>query len=173
MSDNTLTYIWQPAVKGDYKSGRSGQEIKSIILHSTCGTKQGDIATLTGHTDRQVSVHWYVTKTGEIYHFVADQDSAYHAGAVTLPRYSNSASIGIEQEHLDQTDEAWPDVQIQTVARLVAALKQKHGAALEVQSHAAVAFPAGRKTDPHNYPWDKFSAYEKEAAEIAWALVQK
>jgi N-acetylmuramoyl-L-alanine amidase len=167
---NTLKYTWTPAAEGDFAAGRHGQTIQSIILHSTCGSKAGDIQTLTGHTDRQVSVHWYVTKAGEIYHFVQDADTAYHAGVVIDPRYSNSCSLGIEQEN--NGSEPYPDIQVQTVAKLVAALKQKHGLNLEVTAHAHAAAPPGRKTDPAAYPWDKFSAAEKAALLVPWTLVQ-
>ena len=163
-----INYTYQQA--HSYRTGRH-QSIQSIILHSTDGREEGDIATLTGQT---VSVHWYITRTGKIYHFVQDKDTAYHAGHTSKPKWSNDASIGIEQEHFDPgashafpNGEDWPDVQIQVAANLVAALMQRHGI-LDIQSHAAVAFPHGRKQDPHDYPWDKFSRLVHQAMDVEW-----
>lgn len=148
-----------------YTPGRT-RPISSIILHSTDGHEAGDVATLTGP---KVSVHWYVTKDGRYWHFVADADTAYHAGKVDLPQHSNSGSIGIEQEHMDGS-EAWPDTLVQATANLVEALRQKHGADLPVLSHAAVATPAGRKVDPVAFPWEELSGYVKVASEQTWTF---
>jgi N-acetylmuramoyl-L-alanine amidase len=137
------------------------RSIKSIILHSTDGHEQGDVATLVGGGEHGVSVHWYVTKDGRYYHFVQDNDIAYHAGVVDSPEHSNTYSLGIEQEHLDG-EETWPDAQIKATAALVAFLYQHHNLtdlACPVLSHASVAFPKGRKEDPLNFPWTSFSTY--------------
>ena len=135
-----------------YTKGRT-LPIEGIILHSTEGTEPGDVATLSGKTGRQVSVHYYVTRASKIYHFVQESDTAWHAGAVSAPHYSNAATIGIEQEHIDGK-QGWPDSQIQTVAELIRSIESRHGI-LPISAHAAVAIPRGRKTDPGtDYPWD-------------------
>lgn len=156
-TDN-IPYIWLPCKDGYFTPGRKG--FKSIILHSTEGSKQGDIATLTGQTDRKVSVNWYLLRDGTTYHFVVDSDTAYHAGAVISPKYSNAYSLGIEQEHRQGQD--WPDVQVRACARLCAALMQKHGV-MEITTHAHAAAPPGRKSDPAGYPMPQFLAYLSEA----------
>lgn len=162
---SNINYIWKPAKF--FRRGRPGS-IRSILLHSTCGTEPGDLATLEGHTDRQVSVHWYVTRTGKVYHFVQDGDVAWHAGLVISSQFSNEASLGIEQEHLDGRQD-WPPVQIQAVANLVAFLRQKHGAGLVITSHAAAAAPAGRKVDPVDYPWSEFHQMNAAAMAVHWS----
>jgi N-acetyl-anhydromuramyl-L-alanine amidase AmpD len=149
------------------KKGRSlnGQpmQIRNIILHSSDGRKAGDLATLTGE---DVSAHWYVTRAGEIFHLVNDEDTAFHAGKVTKPKFfSNATTIGIEQEHFDPDphagrphNEDWPETQIETVAELVAFLLQEHGlnSPDDIKTHAEVAAPTGRKQDPVGYPFKHF-----------------
>lgn len=152
-----------------FHAGRPGQ-IESIILHATEGHIGGDIPTLVGGDGRSVSVHWYVTKKGEYYHFVQDADIANHAGAVSEVRYNNAHSIGIEQEGIPQT-EPWPSVQIQATANLVAFLFQKHGT-LEIISHAKAAVPPGRKSDPEPYPWAEFNTMLAEAQKQTWEAMQ-
>jgi N-acetylmuramoyl-L-alanine amidase len=148
-----------------FKRGRT-MNIQSVIMHSSEGRKAGDIATLTG---AEVSSHWYVTRVGEVFHFVDEADTAFHAGKVKDPTFSNSASIGIEQEHFDPNDhfpqgEDWPDIQLQAVANLCALIFQKHRLSKDaIKSHAEVAFPAGRKRDPFNYPFDKLFQLIDEA----------
>lgn len=161
----TLDYIWKPAIHGAFTPGRNGHSVKSIILHSSCGRKAGDILTLTGHdAGHLVSSHWYVDKTGTVYHFVQNSDTAYHAGVVCDQKYSNSQSLGIESEHRDG-EEAWPDVQVQAMARVCVALRQSFGE-IEITHHATVACPPGRKTDPVNFPSSVFWAeYEKVAGD--------
>lgn len=154
-----------------YKKGRS-LPIRNIVLHSSDGRKGGDLETLTGD---DVSAHWYVTRAGEVYHLVSDEDTAYHAGKVFNPDFfSNSATIGIEQEHFDPDDgkpnEDWPDAQIDRVAQLVAYLMQEHGlnAPDDIKTHAQIAKPKGRKQDPYGYPFEKFFGLVNGYAEFPW-----
>lgn len=140
-------------------------KIQSIILHSTDGREIGDVETFTTGGGKGVSIHWYVTREGKVYHFVQDLDCAYHAGLVLSQSNNNDSSIGIEQEHFDDEDEDWPDVQVREVAKLVVYLRSKFGE-IPVFSHAAIAKPHGRKQDPKNYPWDKLRDYVKEISKV-------
>lgn len=163
----TVEYIWTPADPRHFRAGRGGNTIKGIVLHSTCGHLSGDIETLTTG-DVEVSSHFYVTKTGQIYHFVQDADTAYHAGVVADQHWSNSSTLGIEQEHLDG-EEAWPDEQVQATAALCAALMAKHGN-LAIEHHAQIAYPAGRKVDPVSFPSDVFWTAYTKAAVLEWSF---
>ena len=72
-----LNYKWIPAASTAFKQGRGGFSVRSIIMHSTEGRCTGDISTLTGHDPgHNVSVHWYITRTGDTYHFVQNSDTA-------------------------------------------------------------------------------------------------
>jgi N-acetyl-anhydromuramyl-L-alanine amidase AmpD len=155
---------------------RQAMQIRNIILHSSDGRKAGDLATLTGE---DVSAHWYVTRAGEIFHLVDDEDTAFHAGQVTKPRFfGNAATIGIEQEHFDPDPQAgrpqnedWPETQIKTVAELVAFLLQEHGlnSPDDIKTHAEVAFPPGRKQDPFGYPFDHFFSLVADNRQFTWS----
>lgn len=113
---------------------------------------EGDLGTLTGLL---VSAHYYVTRGGRVMQLVREADTAFHAGRVWRPDGSNAASIGIEQEHVDGLQD-WPEAQLRAVGALVADIRRRRGD-LPVLSHAAVAFPPGRKRDPLAYPWGRLS----------------
>lgn len=173
MATREIEFTFKPAQA--FMRGRS-LPVQSIIVHSSEGRKAGDIATLTGNA---VSSHWYVTREADIFHFVDDADTAFHAGRVNDSKFSNSASIGIEQEHFDPdpkrhlpNGEDWPDVQIQAVANLCAFLFQKHSLSKSsIKSHAEVAAPKGRKRDPFNYPFEKlFQLIDKAMNDTVIAL---
>ena len=159
-----------PTIRYRFKEARSFRRgrirpIQNIILHSTDGHEEGDIATLTRGA---VSVHWYVTKDGRIFHFVQDRDTAFHAGVVVSAAFSNASTIGIEQEHIDGAEE-WQSEQIETVARLTAFLLQRHHLDIgDIHTHAHVAFPPGRKQDPLHYPFDRFFELVQQNLDVEW-----
>lgn len=170
MNTANILYTWIPCKSGYFSHGRSG--FKSIILHSADGYKDGDIKTLTGQTSSVVSSHWYIDRQGNIYHFVQDGDTAYHAGEVANNKYANRNSIGLEQEHRDQDNQDWPLTQVTAMAKLCAALQQKHGQ-MEITTHAHAAAPPGRKVDPLNYPLDMMLALMKEMLKTHWGFQAK
>jgi N-acetyl-anhydromuramyl-L-alanine amidase AmpD len=146
--------------------------IRNIVLHSSDGRKEGDLATLTGN---KVSAHWYVTRAAEVFHLVNDENTAFHAGEVLNPDvFSNDATIGIEQEHFDpegkKKNEDWPDLQIEKVAQLVAFLLQEHRleSPHDIKTHAEIAKRVGRKQDP----FEKFHGFINNSKEFRRETVE-
>lgn len=161
-----LDYTWLPArAFRRHSDPNHTRKIRAIILHSGDGHEQGDIETLTRGA---VSAHWYVNRAGRIWHMVADSDVAFHAGVVAPGMPGNEDSLGIEQEHIDGKQN-WPAAQVRAVAKLVVALRQKHGH-LDVLGHAAVAYPKGRKRDPRSFPWAQFSRFVGQYESTTWNL---
>jgi len=167
---DTLNFADLPPAMGAVGShaGRGGNTIKNIILHSSDGRQDGDINTLT--QSKNAGAHFYVTRQGQIIPLVNLDDTAYHAGRVRDQSFSNESTIGIEQEHFDpggpggKDGEDWPDAQVQATARLVGALQNRYGLTDQnVHTHSDIAFPAGRKQDPFNYPFDKFNQWAAAA----------
>jgi N-acetyl-anhydromuramyl-L-alanine amidase AmpD len=157
----------------DYRKGRT-RPISAIVLHSTCGRKLGDIQTLTGEGGPVVSCHFYITRDGALFQFVEEADTAYHAGRVRKPEWSNAATIGVEMEHFDPDEnhprgEDWPEKQVKVCASLVAYLRQNYGD-IATPSHAQIASPKGRKIDPHDFPWLLFSIMTRTAMLTKWTL---
>ena len=93
----------------------------------------------------QVSAHFFISRSGALWQFVACQDRAWHAGNSAYRGRSNcnDDSIGIELEGLEGGRFETP--QYETLAALCAALLQAYPIA-HIAGHEHIA--AGRKQDP-------------------------
>lgn len=143
-------------------SVRRGQP-QAIILHHTGGREPGDLAWLCNKLSG-VSADFLIARNGNIYKLNPDITAyyTYHAGVSALdnlPRHNNSiniSTIGIEMSHLP--GELWPIAQVAACARLCRWLEDNNKVTQhKIVSHRAVALPAGRKMDPENFPWSRFS----------------
>jgi len=144
-----------------YYTPYEGQrKISGIILHSADDNLESNIRTLTtGDPTHQVSAHYYVTRDGKVYHFVKDNDVAWHAGETggKYAGYNNNNTIGIETEHVDGKQD-WTDPQIRAEAQLAARLAKTYGLSVNnILGHSDIA--PGRKQDPQGFPWNKFNEY--------------
>ncbi|MBS1725279.1 MAG: N-acetylmuramoyl-L-alanine amidase [Armatimonadetes bacterium] len=166
----TIEYMYIQA--RNYLPGRS-RPVQNIILHASNGSENDD---LSYFTTSAVSAHWYITRTGKVYQFVDNADTAYHVGKAISTLYSNAATIGIEHEHFDpdptvgrKANQDWPDEQVCATADLCAFLCQRYGLKLgNILTHAYVAEPHGRVSDPVGYPMKKFEDRLKESMQYTW-----
>jgi AmpD protein len=104
----------------------------------------------------QVSAHFYIRRTGQIWQFVSCNDRAWHAG-VSHYRGSdncNDHSIGIELEGVE--GDSFEPAQYEAMAALLPSLIQRYPIQ-HLAGHEHIA--PGRKTDP--------------GAGFDWALLQK
>lgn len=152
--------IQYPALPSAYTSQRPGRRIDMVVMHATGGVKTGDLWTLSGRDRRHlVSVHYYVTKLGEIYQLVQDKDVAWHAGVTFWQGESdcNRFSIGVEMENLNNGKDPYPQAQIDAVVWLVRNKVQQYKIPRSrLVRHAEIALPPGRKTDPRGFAWERF-----------------
>lgn len=152
--------IQYPALASAYTTMRPGRRTDMILLHATGGVKAGDLYTLSGRDRRQlVSVHYYITKIGEIYQLVQDKDIAWHAGVSFWQGEEdcNRFSIGIELENLNNGRDTYPQAQVDAALWLVRNKVQQYKVPRSrLVRHAQVALPPGRKSDPRGFPWDTF-----------------
>lgn len=93
----------------------------------------------------QVSAHFYIQRTGEIWQFVSCDDRAWHAGASHYRGRSNcnDDSIGVELEGLE--GDTFMPAQYEALAALCPALSQRYPIA-HIAGHEHIA--PGRKADP-------------------------
>ncbi len=149
-----------PALAHAFDAQAPGRRIDMLVMHSTAGTRLGDLYTLSGRDRRHlVSVHYYITKLGEIFQLVPDKDVAWHAGVSYWQGEANcnKISIGVELENLNDGYDKYPQNQLDAVLWLVQTkVRQYRIPRSRLVRHADIA--PGRKTDPRGFPWESFKA---------------
>ena len=128
-----------------------------VIIHHTAQNSCAQTLTTFTTQSTQVSAHYVICKDGTIHHMLNDYMRAWHAG---IGRWGNdndinSSSIGIE---LDNNGfEAFTDAQINSLLRLLAALKKQYNIpTANFIGHADIA--PTRKNDPNIFfPWKKLA----------------
>ncbi len=155
-----------PGQEFEYKYNERTLPIRYIVLHTTGGIDSRNWLSKwnksnSGSEQNNVSIHYLVQRDGAIYKIIDDIKRAWHVGVSKMPdgeTDGNSASIGIEIEHLNEPD--FTGAQLQSVAELVHAKMQEHEVdGKHVVSHASIALPlAGqpggpRKIDPVHFDW--------------------
>ena len=114
--------------------------------------------------DRKVSAHFFIKRNGEMIQFVSTLDRAWHAGVSAFQGVDNcnDYSIGIELEGCDTM--SFDEDQYVALVELMHILDKEYPGIVKerVVSHAEIALPAGRKTDPGPYfdwhdMWDRYA----------------
>lgn len=143
----------------NYNQRPANLRVEALVIHTTEGAWPFDIRWLC---DRQssVSAHYVISPDGQIYALVDDDKRAWHAGESFYAgrRDWNSFSLGIEISHL--ASHAYGPAQLPALTALCRALIARYGIEMGmVVPHRWVAFPAGRKTEPSNWPDTEFRAW--------------
>lgn len=127
----------------------------------------------------QVSAHYVISQTGEVYQLVNPLNRAWHAGKSRMPdgrENVNDFSIGIEL--ISPAEGNYPDIQIKSLKSLLALLKDQYPVKY-ILGHFEVAVKRSEatgidlqnvskedylelskneaKTDPWNFPWHEIS----------------
>jgi N-acetyl-anhydromuramyl-L-alanine amidase AmpD len=112
-----------------------------------------------------VSAHYLVGKRGQIVQFLEPAPwQAWHAGEAKSA-YTNARSIGIELHH-SVDDSPYPSEQVAALTWLVRDLMGAFNIpASLIDTHRAIALPAGRKRDPHD--WGDAAFYTWRAGLVA------
>lgn len=121
---------WKPVV--NYSKGRFGFKPEAIVIHTAEGWLAGAYSWFNNPSS-QVSSHYMIGKNGEIWQFVADEDTAWHAGGVSNASWSkikqginpNLYTIGIENEGFAGED--FTEAMYHSNAFLIAILSKKFG----------------------------------------------
>jgi len=106
------------------EKGRQGYRVEAIVIHIMEGTLVGTDSWFKSQ-ESGVSAHYGVGTDGEVHQYVADGDTAWHAGYVVGPSWRlikpgvnpNYYTIGIEHE--GTADTPWTDAMYQASAELI------------------------------------------------------
>jgi N-acetylmuramoyl-L-alanine amidase CwlA len=138
-------------IQRNYTSGRNGNFVTSIVLHTYNG-KGRSLFNWFNSQSAQVSAHYAIFKDGNGEQYVRHEDTAWHAGDLNV----NVQSIGIEhQDDGNPNDSVRTDAMYETSAQLVADLcrqynipcrRGRHGI-LEHREVSSTGCPGGLNVD--------------------------
>lgn len=163
----------------NFTAGRKGRIIVAIVNHITAGLMPGTLSWLRNPAAK-ASAHYLISKNGEIYQLVKDENTAWHAGIVNQPDWPlydgsnpNYYTLGIEHEAL--AGEGLTEKQYQASLWLHQHLLNKWRIKLDrdhIIGHYRID-GINRKNDPGAaFPWDRlFQDLSKDEAEESSELV--
>lgn len=138
-----------------------GAAIRCVVLHATAdgGNEAGAEAWLCNPV-ANASAHLHIRRDGTVVRLVADRWRAWHAGHSRWQGWAdvNGISLGWEIANRNDGREPYTDAQYRTLARLASHYARQGLPPDAFVSHAAVALPPGRKSDPRGWAWKRFRA---------------
>jgi len=149
----------------NFTAGRRGRKIIAIVNHITAGLMPGTLSWMRNPAAK-ASAQYLVTKTGEVYQMVKDEDTAWHAGIVKSPKWPlydgsnpNFYTLGIEHECYSGGE--LTEAQYQASRLLHLALVVKHGIPVDADhiiGHYRID-SVNRPNDPGAaFPWSRLLA---------------
>lgn len=136
-----------------------GDKIDTVVVHSTViNTLEGTERAFWDDKERRVSAHYVVDRDGTTIQMVDERRTAWHAGVSELDGRTgvNDFSVGIELVNLNDGKDPYPEAQVLAVKRIIQDLRERWDVPdSHIVSHAAIARPAGRKSDPVGFDFEK------------------
>ena len=150
--------IWRPSPHRDARP--PGTIIDTIVLHDTetPGVRKAEIvARWFLDPASGVSAHYIIGKDGEVLQCVREEERAFHAGPSLFRGRTrvNDFSIGIELVNAQTGEDPFPEVQMESLVRLVGHLARRWGIPADrVVGHHDITNRPHLKRDPApNFPW--------------------
>ena len=135
-----------------------GADVDCIVLHATAEpTLQSTIDTFRSGAS-QVSAHFVVGKDGKVVLMVPLEKRAWHAGVSVLRGQPNvnDYSIGIEIVNANDGVDPYTSAQYVAVAKIIRRIRTCCDIPdNRIVSHASIALPYGRKSDPRAFDWPR------------------
>lgn len=141
----------------NFNSRPAGIRPSAIVLHTSEGNWDSDRAWLCSSAS-QVSAHYIISPTGELFQLVPDAARAWHAGVGTFAGIAdwNDVSIGIEVSHRE--GHAWLPGQREVLRELCLMLIAKYGIVQSrIAAHRWIA--PDRRRDPTDFPDPELHAW--------------
>jgi N-acetylmuramoyl-L-alanine amidase len=137
--------------------------VDAIILHADAAQTVAQSLSWMMVRESRVSYHYLIGRMGDVYQLVDDDKRAWHAGVSSFRGRGdcNDYSLGVSFGNRNDGVEPYREDQLAAGVRLCAELIARFPAiTLErITTHADVAQPPGRKTDPGPcFPLQEFVA---------------
>lgn len=150
---------WQSRPSPNHNARPAGTRITGIVLHADASSSVAASLDWCRRAESQVSYHVLIGRRGDIYTLVPVERRAWHAGRSSWDGQAdcNTYTVGVCLSNRNDGEEDYPLAQIHAAATVCRALMDHFGISADrIISHAAVATPAGRKTDPKGLDMEAF-----------------
>jgi N-acetylmuramoyl-L-alanine amidase len=128
------------------------------VLHADASNTVASSLDWCRRAESQVSYHVLIGRRGDVYALVRPERKAWHAGRSEWDgqRDCNTFTIGVCLSNRND-GEAYPDAQLDAAVAVCKALCEHFAIPpRRITTHAKIAIPAGRKTDPKGLDVDAF-----------------
>jgi N-acetylmuramoyl-L-alanine amidase len=139
----------------------AGAVVDCIVLHATVEPTTEGTMNIFLTPARRVSAHFVVGRDGRVVQMVPIERRAWHAGSSVLDNVGsvNNFSVGIEMVNLNDGKDPYTPEQMEAVAGIIRLVRSRYDVPdARIVSHAQIALPAGRKSDPVAFDFDKIRA---------------
>jgi N-acetylmuramoyl-L-alanine amidase len=136
----------------------AGVEVDCVVVHATVIDSLEGVVAHFLKPESRVSSHYVVGKDGRGVQMVADNARAWHAGGSELEgrRSVNDFSVGIEIVNLNDGKDPFTEAQYEVVAAIIRHVREHHDVPVtRIVSHAYIARPPGRKSDPVGFDFTR------------------
>jgi N-acetylmuramoyl-L-alanine amidase len=158
MKEFPLAYSMHPSPH--FEERPAGAVIDAVVIHATTINTLEETIAYFLDPSAEVSTHYVVDRDGTVVQLVPVEKRAWHAGQSMLNGVArvNDFSVGIELVNMNDGEE-FPEAQYQATAGIIRLLRSRYQIPDErIVSHAAVAIPPGRKSDPKGFDFQKLKA---------------
>jgi AmpD protein len=138
----------------------AGTTVSCVVLHADAAPNAQQSIGWISNPDSKVSYHVIIDRNGDIYSLVPPTRKAWHAGVSTFMGVPNcnNYSVGVCFANKNDGKEPFTGEQYTAGATYVAGLMRTFPAITldRITTHALVARPLGRKTDPLKFDFPQF-----------------
>ena len=130
-----------------------GIAVDTVVIHATVIDSLQEVIRHFGDSASKVSAHYTIDRDGTTVSHVPENRRAWHAGQSKMKdgrTHVNDFSIGIELVNRNDGVDPFPQIQIQSLRRLLTAIVSRHNIQ-HIIPHYECADPSGRKSDPVGY----------------------
>ncbi len=162
LSSLPFAYPYHPSPNCDDRP--PGVGVSCVVMHSTVEDTLAGTEQIFLTPAKKVSAHFVVDRDGHVVQMVPIEKRAWHAGVSVLDGVShvNDYSVGIEMVNLNDGIDPYTDAQYEAVAGIIRFLRSRYNIPdSRIVSHAMIALPPGRKSDPLGFDFHRLYALAK------------
>ncbi len=155
---------WRPSPSSNYSSGRSGNKVELLVVHTCAGAYSGCwgwLNTPYPQNPNKTSAHYVINESGsEISALVDEVNTAHHVGKTWQGLSTNTRSVGLEHGGFSYSgSNKWTEGQLAASAKLACDVVKRQNIVRD-RNHIIGHYqpdPVNRANDPGtSFPWTDY-----------------